>query len=108
MQPCIELAFKFLSFFTHPNPQRRGMENNNIHLYGFAEEESDFWSEEEKKIESSKKSWVRDETMSSVRGLGSTSSYLLQVFVAERLAYWDAQWKSIWTLGLRVWMEVRV
>lgn len=29
-QPCIELAFKSLSFFTHSNPQRRWMENNNI------------------------------------------------------------------------------
>lgn len=96
------------------------MENNNIHVDGFAEEESDFWIEKEKKIESSKKSWVRDETMSSLRGLGSTSSYLLQVFVAEKLAYWDAQWKSRRTLSsscfysvlcsdpgqkLRVWME---
>lgn len=89
-QPFIELAFKSLSFFTHSNPQRRRMENNNI--YGFCRRVKliiNAIRQTSGVMRKKRLSWVRDET--SVRGLGLTFSYLLQVFVAERLAYWDTQ-----------------
>lgn len=124
-QPCIELAFKSLSFFTHSNHQRRRMENNNKD--GFCRGVKliiNTIRQTSGVMRKRRLSWVRDETKSSVRGLGLTFSYLLQVFVAERLAYWDTQLKSRQTLGcsncfysvlcsgpgqkLRVWMEAWV